>query len=272
MKAPKRRHRANPPVAFSEYVSKHPDKSTQVWMARSELMKSVRRVFPKFLEALSKDVFPHFCKMADAGYDFGLVINIGRGSPYRAFTKDQGLKQALSNWAKGFQADSDWLLDDALRTLSDWYDNPPWRESLRWSSLHRGSPSGATGESFSFSCSGWELEGITWSGYREFVHRKVDQSLLEYKKEMPELAESHELVPAQHKYNVDNIDWFVLHQFAGLSIDDIAERLSQERPDGIDVSGIRKGIRAAKRLVAWDVPLKSLKTRNRKIRSSDQSS
>jgi hypothetical protein len=265
MKAPKRRHRKSPPVAFSAYVSKHPDRSTGVWMARQELMESVRRVFPKFLEALETDVLPYFRKLADARYEFELIIN-GRGSPYRTLTNDGGLKRALSIWAKQFRADSDWVLDDALRTLSYWYAYPCWRESWRWASVHKGSPSGAMGEPFLFSCAGWELEAVTWAGYREFVHKTVDQELLKYKRNMPSLADSHELVLAQHKYEVANLDWFVLYQFAGLSISDIAERVFQERPEGVDLSGIRKGIKAAERLVSWD------RMRNGKIQSPYKSS
>jgi hypothetical protein len=193
-------------------------------------------------------------------------------SPYQALTKDGGLKQALSNWAQEFNADSGWLMDDAIRTLQGWYEFPSLRDSLTWQSVHRGSPSGAMGEPFTFSCAGWELEGITWSGYREYVLRCLDECLSEYGKETRKLAESYDLVQAQQKYSPANIEWFVLHQFAGRSSVEIADEWSRKNPDGADESRVSKGIKAAARLMRWDRPRKSRKGHNRKIPVSNQSS
>jgi hypothetical protein len=257
--------RTSLPVAFSEYVSKNPDRSTQVWMARLEMIESTKQVFPDFLNSLLRNVFPLFCQLAKTGYDFDLILSAPRGSPYEALTNDCGLKQALFDWAQEFNADSGWLMDDAIRTLQGWYKYPDWRDSLRWMSLHCGSPYGTVGEPFTFSCAGWELEGTNWSDYRKFVHRCVDESLTKYGNEARALAQSNDLVKAQRKYSLANIKWFVLYQFAGRSSIKIADDWSQIDPKGIDESRVLKGIRATERLIGWDRPRKFKKRRNRKI-------
>ncbi len=265
MNAPRRRVRKNPRLVSSGYVASEPEKSTEVWAARLALMDSVAEICPRFLEELGTEVLPLFREMKKAGYDFDWIL-YGRGTPYHKLPADSGLRQALHKWAKRFRADEDWLLNDALLTLHSWCFSRTLRKHRRWRSLHSGSPSGAMGEVFSFSCSGWELEAITWGEYKKFVHGIVDQRLSNYKRDIPNLAVTHQLVPARHKYEQANLDWFVLFQFRGLSIREIVDQVSKIRSSGVEESRIQKGIKAAGRLLAWSW------ARIRKIRPNDQCS
>jgi hypothetical protein len=56
--------RKTPSLAYSEYVSRDPENSTQTWIARLELIDTAKRVFPNFLSKLSADVFPLYSKLA----------------------------------------------------------------------------------------------------------------------------------------------------------------------------------------------------------------
>jgi hypothetical protein len=238
-------------------------------MARDELMVgSVKRVFPEFLEALSENVFPYFCKLANTGYDFDLIVCAPSGSQYESLTEDSGLKQALSNWAQKFNAESEWLMDQAVCTLSDWQRVPEWREALRWSSSFSGRPSGATGKTFEFAFVRWETEGQTWSKYVESLRAEFEIELMKYEEKTRKIAESCGLVRAQRKYSPENLDWFVLYQFAGRSTTDIARDLAkngtQHGNKADPASTVLKGIKAAQELVGW-ARLRESRRRSRKI-------
>jgi hypothetical protein len=131
--------RTTPSLAFSEYVSPDANNSFQVWQGRLRLIEAAKRVYPIFLKKLSSDVFPLYCQLAKEGKlakgrnDFDKAL-WGK-SPYDALTDDGGLKSALSEWAACFNAEADWLMVGALRTLRGWYVAPEWRESLAWDPL-----------------------------------------------------------------------------------------------------------------------------------------
>jgi hypothetical protein len=52
--------RRTPSLAYCEYVSPDPDNGIQVWGARLELIEAARRVYPRFLEKLSEEVFSFY--------------------------------------------------------------------------------------------------------------------------------------------------------------------------------------------------------------------
>jgi hypothetical protein len=132
--------RTTPSLVLSEYVSPDSDNSVQVWQARLRVIEAAKRVYPIFLKKLSTDVFPLYCQLAKDGKlakgrnDFDKAL-WGK-SPYDALTDDGGLKSALSKWAAHFNAEADWLMVGALRTLRGWYVAPEWRESLAWDPNH----------------------------------------------------------------------------------------------------------------------------------------
>ena len=151
-----------PSLALSEYVSPDSDNSFQVWQARLRLIEAAKRVYPIFLKKLAADVFPLYCQLAKEGKlakgrnDFDKAL-WGK-SPYDALTDDGGLKSALKKWAADFNAEADWLMVGALRTLRGWYVAPDWRESLRWGPHHGRGERPAVGKAFEFRYPGWEAQ------------------------------------------------------------------------------------------------------------------
>ena len=143
--------RTNPRLAYCEYVLPTPDQSIATEMARRDLMRAVLRVHRTMLEKLSETVFPAYCELAESSFDFDAILSHPRLAPSTKIP-DGKLKVALQHWASEFHIEESWLLDDALRTLGDWYVAPDWRESLRWNPVGSATPTIALGAPFCFTC------------------------------------------------------------------------------------------------------------------------
>jgi hypothetical protein len=259
----KKSKRKTPSLSYCEYVSTDPDNSTQVWRARLWLIETAKQFYPLFLEKLSSDVFPFYCKLAEKGYDFDSILWSSMVSPCEALAdspealnEEGDLKSALSKWAAEFNAETAWLMDDAFRTLRDWYVAPDWRKSLRWHAMHLHSGAPSIGEAFEFRYQGWETELLTWSRFSECLRGEFEKVLSEYETKTRKLAELCGLVRATRTHSPVNFRWFVLYQFEGLSSTAIADKWSKdedpEHASGVDNSAILKGIKTAAKLVGWD--------------------
>ncbi len=278
--------RKTPRLAYCEYVIPDPKGSTAVWMARLDLMRAVKRIYPTMLERLSADVFPAYAELAQSGFDFDRILWSNRLSPHTVIPENgepqiqvekktgkatlahynTRLKSALSQWANKFHAGTNWFLDETLRTLRRWYVAPDWRDSLKWNPIGGVTSTLAMGERFRFDCEGWEMQLLTWAAYSKSVRERFEQQLAEYEAASRTLAESRGLVRAPRKYSPSNFDWFVLYQFEGLSSTEIADRCSQENEPDIDPSSVLKGVKTAAKLVGWDRLRAPHAKRNRKIR------
>jgi hypothetical protein len=139
----------------------------------------------------------------------------------------------------------------ALRTLHGWYIAPDWRTSLEWDRNHGRRDVPAVGRAFNFRYQGWEVRLLTWQAYSNSLRESLEKKLLAYEKQTRQLAESIGLVRAQRKYSPDNLEWFVLYQFAGMSSKKIADRYADEGK-ALDESTVLKGIKAAARLIGWN--------------------
>jgi len=62
------------------------------------------------------------------------------------------------------------------------------------------------------------------------------------------LAKAVGLRPATHKYEPENLDWFVLYQFRAQSPTEIARNSPRE----MEASTVFHGIQAAARLIVWE--------------------
>ncbi len=212
------------------------------------LLDTISRMYPIFFETLSKKVFPLYSELTKGGFDFERIFAGRSGtSPYERLTEDAkltALKTELHKWAVRFNADSTgWLLDAALHTMRYWHVVPEWRDSLRWNL-----PFGrviAPVPAIAFECPGWEVQGLTFAEYREFVNRR----LVDYENKMRKMAESHGLIRAQRQYSQANFNWFVLYQFAGESSTRIAGM--SHHPRG-DESTVLKSIKAIAGLIGWN--------------------
>ena len=273
--------RKNPRLAYCEYVAQG-NGSIAVEQARWDLMRCIRRVFPEMLERLSTDVFPAYAALAKSDLDiedakrgqaalFSLSAALAKSdldieailwhprlSPFKELPQDSPLRTALSRWAREFHAEQDWFLDEMLRTLRGWHVMPLWRSELECNPIGKVISIVAWGEPFRLDCEGWKMQTYTWANYSRSVRKRFEQRLAEYEQASRKLAESRGLVRGPHKYSSENLDWFVLYQFAGLSSKKIADRerakWSGEAASryGDAASGILKGVKAAARLIRWD--------------------
>jgi hypothetical protein len=260
--------RTTPALTFSEYVSPESENSVQVWRARLEVIEAAKRVYPIFLRKLATNVFPLYERLAKQGRlakgrnDFDKAL--WGHSPYEALTENGGLKAALRKWATHFNVEAKWLMDGALRTLRSWYVAPEWRKSVEWDSVHGRKEPAVIGETFEFSYQGWEVQLLTWPAYSQSLRQSFERKLLEYEKETRELAGSRGLVRARRKYSPENLEWFVLYQFAGMTSKKIADRYAM-RGRYVDESTVLKGIKAAAKLIGWNHLRRLQEKQNRKI-------
>ncbi len=193
---------------------------------------------------------------------------ISKIEPETVLRKCAALRDALKAWGTRFNADVLWFLDETLRTLRGWYVAPDWRDALRWNPISDVSSTLAWGEPFKFDCKGWEMQLLTWADYSRSLRERFEERLEEYQTASRKLAESRGLIRAPHKYSPDNLEWFVLYQFEGLSSKEIADRsdVAKRRKRAPDESTILKGVKAAAGLIGWDSLRPTPRRFNRKIR------
>jgi hypothetical protein len=253
--------RRTPRLAYCEYVASD-NSSVAVQQARWDLMRCVRRVFPSMLEQLAVDVLPAYKELAKSDFKIEAILWHSRLSPVKELPEDSSLRNALLRWAGKFHAEQDWFLDHMLRTLRGWHVASDWRSKLKCNPIGGVTSMVAWGEQFIFECEGWEMQKLTWAGYSRSVREQFEEQLSAYQIASRKQAESHGLVRAPHKYSPENLEWFVLYQFAGLSSKKIADRADLFS----DESTILKGVRTAARLIGWDSVRKTARALNRKNR------
>lgn len=239
--------RKNPLLAHSEYVP-----PGAFIGARRDLMERVRSVFPEMLTRLSTDVFPAYEALVVSGFNVEAIL--GHPRPFEKLPKGSSLRAALSKWASEFNAEQDWFLADTIRTLRDWHTVPLWRSELRCHPAIGVTDTHATGKTFTVDFPGWEMSLFTWGEYTRLMHKHLDEKLKEYREANRGVAELHGLILPPRQYSQANLEWFVLYQFEGLSLGEIADRSNLR--NGADDSGIRKGVETAKKLIGWTVPKK----------------
>jgi hypothetical protein len=257
--------RKNPPLAYCEYVIPTSQQREAARIARLDLMRKVREVYEPMLQSLAERVLPAYAELVQSGFDLDAILWHPSHSPLKHLP-DNRLKSALLNWAADFHADEQLFLEDTLRTLRAWYFAPEWRDSLRWSPIGDLTPVSifVVGKPFSFQCDGWETQLLTWAAYSRSVRERFEQELREYEAVTRRTAESYGVVRAPYKYSPENLEWFALYQFAGLSSTKIVNR--SENENFVDDSTVLKGVKTAAKLLGWDKLRKSSRPLNRKIR------
>ncbi len=239
--------RKTPPLSRGEYVQPHPARSETVRMAQHELIRASARVFPAFLEGLRDTVFPTYAEIARR--DSKLVRRNRNPWPHEATPEHEKVINLLNSWAKQFNVTEDWLLDDAFRALPVWFGHPPVRDALRWL------PMLATrqldiGKPFAFTFMAWQPQNKSWASFRQELRARFEEELRNYEKDTRREAEALGLVRTRHTYSPDNLEWFVLHQFGGMSYTKIVKWL-EDNNRKCDESTVRSGIRTAEELIQW---------------------
>jgi hypothetical protein len=253
--------RTTPSLAYSEYVSLDSDNSVQLWRARLLVIDAAKKVHPIFLKKLSVDVFPLYQSARERNE---IDKALPRISPYEALP-DSVLKSALSEWVRNFNAEAGWLKDGALRTLRDWYVRPELRKSLEWHEPHGRKERLVFSNDFEFRHQGWDVQLLTWQFYRQQLRKNFETRVSEYEKQTREFATSQGLVRARKKYSPDNLEWFVLYQFGGMSSKAIADRYAR-KGSPLDESTVLRGVKAAAKLIGWNQMRKAQLNHGRRIR------
>jgi hypothetical protein len=85
---------------FGEYLPPGPD-NEEIYRARLLLIETTKRCVPQFLQELSASVFPLYKELAESGYDFDRIV---WGPSAYELLPEEGIKQALADWAARFNA------------------------------------------------------------------------------------------------------------------------------------------------------------------------
>jgi hypothetical protein len=215
-------------------------------------MQIVREVYPRFLEQLSKRVYPIYEKLANEGTLIKQGYNFrGSRNPWAALADGGILAAAISNWAAGFNADVEWIRIGALRTMAEWHSSPDWREWLRWCEVTGWMQKPPRVPPFEFQHPRWEPHRSTWSDYRKSVQRTLEESLRAYEGVARSSAEELGLIRMPRQYSPQNLEFFALYQFARKSSKKIADHYAP-KGTALNESSVLKGIRAAAELVGWN--------------------
>jgi hypothetical protein len=234
-------------LGFGGYVLSDPEKNLQAYAARIALIESARRVLPSFLERLHKSVYPEFCGLpGELTERDGLLARIPDRVKCADIVQFDKTLHALASWMEEFNAGQDWIRDGAWRTMHYWRSFPAVKEARAWQPpIGPDSISLCETGPFRFEYLPWFMEVQRWPNYEERLKQAFAKALKDYRERCDAIAKANGLVAVRRTYSAKNLDWFALYQFGGLSSTKIAAKVG-----GVE-SAILKGVKAARRLLAW---------------------
>jgi len=245
--------RTTPQLGMGDYVTQDPEDSQSVFFARIALIEATRRHLPQFLQRLSREVFPEFCRLVEGNGSLrGIPITWQMAQSLSSGIEHERFNQVLIGWARAFNAEEEWILQQAWRALQVWLAFPEFRESLEWGQGHAWREVFRS-ERFQFEWESWQVQLRPWTKYRAGLQRAFEKAVKEFEITTRAAALAHGLISAPRTHSADNFDWFILYQFRGLSSSKIAARIAASGKSGAppDPSTILKGVRAAQKLVGW---------------------
>jgi len=247
-------------LGLGDYVSTDPEDSQSVFIARIALIEATRKPLPEFLQTLFDEVFPEYCRLV-AGHgefrEFTFTWQMFRSLPPR--TDYEQVTKALIGWARRFNAEEDWVIEQAWRAFKAWDKFPESRDSLEWWQDH-GWRNIFRSEPFQFKWEPWLPQLRPWITYRAAMQKAFEKAVGEFECKTRAGALAQGLTSAPRTHSADNFEWFVLYQFAGWSSSRIEAKLA--RSDGNpDASTILKGVKTAQKLIGWKLLRKDSQTR-----------
>jgi hypothetical protein len=230
----------NARLAMDEYLLSDPIG------ARRELTKAIKTEVPEFFEQLREGVYPAFARATK-----GWILKHDKLPTWILVQSHPSqLKAALLQWARKFNAEEDWILEEALKLLWHWHRYPKMREELDVGDFLLDSPAtwGLVTEAerqFHFQDAGWNPQFQTWAEYNKRVSVRIKQELREYQQKIRDLAEHRRGVRVQSRYSTEDFRYFALYRFAGMSAAGIFKRLELNG----DYSAVTKGMKAAAKIL-----------------------
>jgi hypothetical protein len=152
------------------------------------------------------------------------------------------LRDSLDSWASRFNLSDDWLLDWALKMLSEWH-----QRGLGGRVPFGGLRSSITAEErrLVFENYGWDLEFENWGAFNKRIHKQFDALLETYGEQLSKLARRRGWVERPDIRRPKSYRWLVLYQVKGLS----PARVTEEAGDhDKDTSTILKAVEKAAQL------------------------
>jgi hypothetical protein len=224
--------------------------------ARRELINAIKTNVPEFFEQLREDVYPAYAHASEAW------SSEHDEPPTWMFVRSHRsqLKAAIEQWARNFKLNAEeeedeektWILEGAVSLLWHWHRYPKTREALDVQAFLLPSSGGwglfnEAEREFHFSGDPprWNPQTQTWAEYNKEVIYWFKQELCQYKQKIRALAKQRKGVRVQSRYSSDDFKYFALYRFRGMSPEKIFQHLKQ----GGDPSTVRKGIKAAAKML-----------------------
>jgi hypothetical protein len=233
-----------PRLALGEYDWPDSDQSWVVRTARAELIRVAGKIYKPFSNGLAETVLPVYQRLATEEHSHLLLTG---SYVERLPSEHQELRTKLLAWARRFNAEEGWVLDNALRTLRAWFTDPILLNDLEWVITWPGvAIQRVVGEPF--CSSGWDVRSHSWALYRQSV---LDQ-LAEYEGRTRTMAETKGMQRVPRTYSKANLEWFAKFQFAGLSAMSIVKGIVvKDKRSTLTESTVTKGIHTAADLIHW---------------------
>jgi len=243
-------------LGLGDYASPIADKSESVFVARLALIDATRRYLPQFLKTLLAEVFPEYCRLIEVHPEFrGFLFTWQMFRALPARTEFEQFIGVFTKWARGFNAEEDWVFQQAWRALHGWDLFPESKTTSQWWVGHSGHS--FSSERFKFEWEPWHVQIQTWMRYRADIQKAFEDAVKEFEYKARKAALAHGLKRVPRTSSAVNFKWFALYQFGGMSTGQIATRT-----DSHELSTIWKGVKTAQRLVGW----KCLRPPSRKTR------
>ncbi|NPV52636.1 MAG: hypothetical protein HPY71_03830 [Firmicutes bacterium] len=210
--------------------------------AQSFFLIAVERLAPEVLKALAEEVYPCY-----QGEDMRYVPD--------------SLRAALDAWMQKFHIKADWILEQALDTMSLWRQYPPvlkW-EPLEWGIIALGPaewyPVPKEEQRLIFHSDGWHIDIETRGQARDRLMSEFKAYLEEYLNYVEAIAGGRGWTRTFEKRGRSargkpdlHFEWLVRHQVQGWTCERIAEEYGGE-DQWLDPASVWQGIRETAELI-----------------------
>jgi hypothetical protein len=243
------------------------DNSISRPMLQFSFFQAVDRWVPRVFEELLWEVYPAFKE-----HPWRTDVQWRHFWAFDA--RDPDNLPQLIRWAGGWNVAVSWFFRLTLNTLDTWAMLEPTQPEHFW--RHKSGDGGATFAAVSDKDARNAVELPSWDMYWESwetFEPKMDAAYAEYKRQyrerIEELTRASGAKAGEVRRAPEHLDWMVWYQIDGLSREQIAERLAEDRKDlppeeaakAPSASAVGKALKDWEALIA--LPLRKQRTRRR---------